>query len=303
MQEKKKKRKIILSSLGNRIVQVSTFLNRVLVLLQLREKREYWGIVYDSISKQPLDPVKVNLVYADTGKSEAVCITDLEGRYGFLARPGKFKILVHRTNYSFPSQLAKGDKDGIYTHLYHGEFFEIKGEQDVVAPNIPMDPISRDWNQQAKVRLVHTAFYFRWFLEKLIGVLIWFGFIYLAVQLGLTNAKSQAVLAGLGAYFLVFILELSVPSLKLYGKVISRETRRPIMGLVFKLRNPGLPNVLFGSAVSRYDGKFFLRTNPGEYLLEISAQANEEILGSVPVTVGREGVFNQEVLISGFSNF
>src|SRR3989338_2240299 len=115
--------RVSLPFFGNLALKITAILNPFLVFFQLREKREFWGVVYDSVSKQPLDPVKVSLVYADTGKLEGACITDLEGRYGFLARPGKFKILVQRTNYAFPSKNASGDKDGIYTHLYHGEFF------------------------------------------------------------------------------------------------------------------------------------------------------------------------------------
>src|SRR3989344_335496 len=168
-----KQARIILPFFSNLGLWVAGLLNSFLVFFQLREKREFWGVVYDSVSKQPLDPVKVSLVYADTGKLEGACITDLEGRYGFLARPGKFKILVQKTNYIFPSKIASKQKDGIYTHLYHGEFFELASESEVVAPNIPMDPQSPDWNQESKSKLMTTHFYFRWFLEKLLAVVLW----------------------------------------------------------------------------------------------------------------------------------
>src|SRR3989344_7186884 len=107
-----KQARIILPFFSNLGLWVAGLLNSFLVFFQLREKRRFWGVVYDSVSKQPLDPVKVSLIYVDTGVVESSGITDLEGRYGFLARPGKFKIFAQRSNYIFPSQKIKGDSDG-----------------------------------------------------------------------------------------------------------------------------------------------------------------------------------------------
>lgn len=288
---------IIVPFLPNLALKVTAFLNRFLVFFQLREKREYWGIVYDSATKQPLDPVKVILVYADTGKVESSCITDLEGRYGFLARVGKFKILVQRTNYIFPSKIIQGEKDGIYSHLYHGEFFVLDEASEVVAPNIPMDPVSADWNQKAKQRLVRKHFYSQWFLEKFITALLWFGFIYAGTMAALTGFKSTGLLAVLGAYLLVFILELVMPGLRLYGFVLDGKIRQPIFGIKLTLTNPKVPDVTFGSGVSREDGKFFLRANPGWHMLNISDPETGRDYGAVPVRIGGEGVLNATILI------
>ena len=83
-------------------------LNRLLVALSLKNSRQYWGIVYDSVNKQPLDPAIVKLLYVD-GREVETCVTDMAGRYGFLARPGKFKIFTKKSNYLFPSQFAPND--------------------------------------------------------------------------------------------------------------------------------------------------------------------------------------------------
>lgn len=297
MSEENQHIRIALPFFSNFWLSAVVFLNHLLVFLQLREKREYWGIIYDSVTKQPLDPVRVNLVYADSGKSEGSCISDINGRYGFLARPGKFKILVQKTNYTFPSKIATGDQDGIYNHLYHGEFFELTEDSAVIAPNIPMDPVGADWNQSAKKRLAHKAFYSGWFMEKLITVIFWFGFIYVSLLAIQTNFTQVSVLAIVGAYFFVFILELLVPHLRLFGIVLDKKTSQPFLGISFKLTHPALPNVEFGSAVSREDGKYFLRANPGSYLLRIGDSQTGQIFGSVAVQIGREGIVNRTMLI------
>lgn len=297
MDQKNIQVQISLPFLPNLALKATVFLNHLLMFLQLRAKREYWGIIYDSATKQPLDPVKVSLVYADTGKVESSCITDLEGRYGFLARVGKFKILAQRTNYIFPSQIVKGDKDGIYSDLYHGEFFVLNKASEVVAPNIPMDPVAADWNQTAKQRLVWKNFYPRWFLEKLITVILWFGFIYAGTMSALTYFKSEVLSAVLGAYLLVFILELIAPNSRLFGLILDSRTLEPVFGAKLVLTNPKVPGVAFGSSLSREDGKFFLRANPGPYALKISDPETGRDYGEVLVRVGRAGVINATVLI------
>ena len=294
----KQKIKIRIPWFPNLWLKIIAALNRFLVFFQLREKRWFWGVVYDSVSKQALDPVKVSLVYADTGKLEGSCITDLEGRYGFLARPGKFKILVQRTNYAFPSKNASGDKDGIYTHLYHGEFFEIGSESEVVAPNIPMDPLKPDWNQESKDKLVHTYFYFRWFLEKFLAVVLWLGFVCVAGFSVLSGFKSKPYLGVLVGYVVLFLLEVTTPKMRLWGRAVEIKAGMPVSGLHLELLKPQTQRVVFGSATTRDDGKFFLRSNPGAYLLKVSDADTGKELGSVPVKVPSEGVLNATIKIN-----
>jgi hypothetical protein len=56
-------------------------------LFGLKKKAPPWGVVYDSVTKRPLDPAYVVLKNLQ-GKQIASAITDLDGRYGFLVEPG-----------------------------------------------------------------------------------------------------------------------------------------------------------------------------------------------------------------------
>lgn len=297
-----KQARIILPFFSNLGLWVAGLLNSFLVFFQLREKRRFWGVVYDSVSKQPLDPVKVSLIYVDTGVVESSGITDLEGRYGFLARPGKFKIFAQRSNYIFPSQKIKGDSDGIYSHLYHGEFFELGSGSEVVAPNIPLDPTGTDWNQKAKQSLVFKRVYTRLLLDRLVAIALWTGFIYASVALILTSFQSPNLRLVIYAYLTVFLLELSVPKQRLWGRVIDSQSGRPVAGLEFQLTNPKISGVIFGTARSREDGKYFLRTNPGHYQLSATDMDTGRTLGSVEIRVGGEGVVNRNVIVRGFAS-
>jgi len=117
--------------------------------LGIKKRSVPWGTVYDSVTKQPLDPAYV--IFQDlNGNEVATSITDIDGRYGFLVPPGQYRMFAHKTNYEFPSKKLSGKKiDELYNDLYFNEIIEVK-EGEVISKNIPMDPIKFDWNEFAK---------------------------------------------------------------------------------------------------------------------------------------------------------
>ncbi|MBI5530329.1 MAG: hypothetical protein HY918_02405 [Candidatus Doudnabacteria bacterium] len=271
-------------------------IDSLLVFFSLRKKRQFWGIVYDSVTKQPLDPVIVKLLYVD-GSEVETGVTDLAGRYGFLAKPGKFKIFVKKTNYLFPSKYAAGDSDGIYDNLYHGEFFELYGDYDVVAPNVPMDPENFDWNQQAKKELVNNHPYLKKFFKKLVAVMFWFGLIFLIlgfwlVQKHLYPWYGYLLLCGYGG---LLILALFTPTPRLWGKIKSNNKNLLYENLFLELHNEKFTQISFGKAWVTVTGKFLLRANPGRYILSVSkvdSQNQKVLLAETKISIGKAGVFN-----------
>ncbi len=249
-------------------------INRFLAFTTLKSKRKYWGIVYDSVSKQPLDPAIVKLVYADEDMTTQTCVTDLGGRYGFLARPGKFKVLAKKTNYSFPSKIVKGDSDGLYDHLYHGEFFELEDDYEVIAPNIPMDPIKADWNQSAKQSKYGTHPYWEYYFKKIIAILFWFGFIFSCVYVRKYSIEETLVpYIALGSYTALFLLAVITPEEKLWGEL--RQKNLYDSELYLELHSAELGDIVFGKTRVLPGGKFFLRANPGKYDLVIKGLEKE----------------------------
>jgi hypothetical protein len=132
-------------------------------ILTLAFGRKKWrGIVYDSDTKEPLDPVYVSVIDVVTGLEVTNQFTDIEGRFGFVLKPGKYKITAGKTNYVFPSvKLAGRYSDEAYDHLYFGEVFTVESADQVVTMNIPMDPTGTDWNQGEK----HRTNWFRYFMK------------------------------------------------------------------------------------------------------------------------------------------
>ena len=123
---------------------------RALLSFLAIKKRKSWGTVYDSVTKQPLDPAYV-VITDMQGNEINTSITDLDGRYGFLMEPGTYKITANKTNYTFPSvKLAGKVNDELYTDLYFGEPLSVTTVGEAIIKNIPLDPTSFDWNEYAK---------------------------------------------------------------------------------------------------------------------------------------------------------
>ncbi len=246
------------------ILNFIRMLDGLLVFLSLRQSRQFWGIVYDSVSRQPLDPVIVKLMYID-GREVETKVTDMEGHYGFLARPGKFKIFARKTNYLFPSQKVSGDTDGIFENLYHGEFFSLVGDNEVVAPNIPMDPTGADWNQQEKKKTVNTFPYLRLLTKKIVAILFWFGFLLVLISLYKTYPTVPYLVYGfMGAYVFLVILAAILPEPRLWGKLKIKNPGLKNADILLELRNQVFPEIGLDKTHVREDGKFLLRAKPGK---------------------------------------
>lgn len=283
--------------MNNFLIILNWKIHRFLVLLGLRSRKNYWGVIYDSVSKQPVDPVIVKLIEAVSGKVKQTAISDISGRYGFLAEPGKYKIFAQKTNYLFPSKLAAGEDDGLFSNLYHGEFFEVRDDSGVVAFNIPLDRENFDWNQEAKKPKIKLATGAEKFLFSLSAIGFWFVFLLLVLRIYF--GYNQWILAGLFFYGFVFLLAMVCPQPRLWGRVILPRSVPLPPNCQIELGYSAFPNVVAAKATISDSGKFFLLIKPGRYILRIKPVDSEgkpqEILKQQTVKIGAEGVFCKNI--------
>ena len=169
-----------------------------------KKRNRPWGVVYDSVTKQPLDPVYVVLKNME-GVEIATSITDLDGRYGFLVDPGIYTILAHKTNYSYPSlKLAGKTSDELYNDLYFGEKIEIKSEGEVIVKNIPLDRIGFDWNEFAKKEQRRMKFFHQFdvLISKFSDVMFILGFLVSVIVLIVVPGPYNVII--FGVYLVMF---------------------------------------------------------------------------------------------------
>jgi hypothetical protein len=280
------------------VYAVISLFNGLLTALGIRKRRRRWGTVYDSVTKQPLDPVLVELVDATTGKVVEESITDMFGRFGFIDRPGRYIIRVHKTNYQFPSRLVLGTRDVLFESVYHGEVFQVLSIDNVIAPNIPMDQVASDWNQVEKKRLGYGNIYTQLdvIIAKTLQTVFWVGF---AMTTWMSLSSPGIVNISLtGLYTILAVLNLYLPKPHLWGKIVSSKVNPH--GLLIELRHESIPDVVVSKTITNEVGKFTLKAMPGKsYVLKVKLIGENEniLLREQVVTVGGDGVVNEEIHI------
>ncbi len=240
----------------------------LLVALGLKKRTRPWGTVYDAVTKRPLDPVFLELV-DKTGKVAATAITDLDGRYGFMAPAGYYMIRAKKSNYSFPSLLmGHVTRDEIYLDLYFGNYFELKREGEVITKNIPMDPDNFSWNEFQKKEQSLTHFYSRrtFIMTRITDTLFSVGF--LTALTAFMSAPRPYNIGIFALYLIMLVVKEVGPSLSKLGTVLDKTTGRPLQNAIIRVYSATLGNEVLRKITTKY-GQFYCLIPNGQYLVTI----------------------------------
>ncbi len=268
--------------------------------LGLKRKNRPWGTVYDSITKRPLDPVYVSLISVETNKEIASAITDIDGRYGFLVLPGKYRIEVKKTNYISPSVIMKGKSfDEVYNSLYFGEEITISKEGEIITKNIPMDSLSFDWNEFAKTKMDVNTFMkgkdIKW--AKISNVLFMLGAVVALISLMFAPAPYNFIIAGF--YILTYILNYVVFKIKKSGLLTERKTNVPLSFAIIKIFREGEDTPLTKKIADKYGSYYVLLPN-GRYFMKVEKKNDDasysEVLRTKVMEI-KNGIINDDFVI------
>jgi predicted outer membrane repeat protein len=244
-------------------------------LLGFKRRKRPWGTVYDSVTKQPLDPVHVTL-FDESGKEVATTITDLDGRFGFLVPAGKYKISAHKDNYEFPSKKMLGkQKDELYGDLYFNELVEVKGEEDILIKNIPMDSVKFNWNEFEKgnnKKLMKFYSKRELFFANISSVTFYAGVVSSIFLMFTAPAPINLIIFGI--YVVVFLLRLFGLRPKKPGYVFDA-SGFPLSFGVIKIFSAGL-NREVAHAVIGKTGKYYSLVPNGQYYMKILKKTGED---------------------------
>ncbi|MDO8604043.1 MAG: carboxypeptidase-like regulatory domain-containing protein [bacterium] len=236
----------------------------LLTVFGLKRRHRPWGAVYDSVTKQPLDPAYVELQTLE-GKEVATAFTDLDGRYGFFAPPGIYRIVVNKTNYKFPSTVLAGKTaDEFYGNLYFGEPLILTEGGAFLARDIPMDPEGFDWNEYAKRTQHLMGFYSRniIFIERLSRILFIVGFIVTLFIIFIDPQPYNFAIWGL--YVFVWVLRKVGTGDRPHGVVIEKETGLPLAFGVVKVSHPD-SKVEVRKSITDALGRYYMLVAKGTY--------------------------------------
>jgi hypothetical protein len=270
----------------------------LLSALGLKKRNRPWGTVYDSVTKQPIDPAYVTIKNLDT-KQENMSITDLDGRYGFLAQTGRYLIEANKTNYIFPSKKMAGQStDVLYNDLYFGTEINIQTAGALINKNIPLDPIKFDWNEFVKGKKKLMKFYSR--QEKLIRIITdWIfriGFVISIVSLFLVPAPYNLIIFGL--YLLLTVLRKFGLRQKALGSLIDKNGD-PLSYAIVRVMSPDL-NIEISNKVADKIGRYYCLVPKGKYFVKVEKKNDDESYSEVltsPVFLADNGIINKNFTI------
>lgn len=264
-----------------------------------RKRHEPWGVVYDSVTKRPLDPAYVIAQTRDTTTSKGEAITDLDGRYGFLLNPGEYIIVANKTHYKFPSDKLKGRaRDEFYENLYFGDPFQVR-EGGAVTYNIPLDPVEFDWNEFAKQQDQVFQVYSKkttvrlWFFNTIFYVGLLFSTLALVVTPSIINGIVVFVYGSIISFQIFWRATHKVT------RVLNKKTGFPIPFALIKVWLPGL-NTVVKKTVADQSGRFYFLVPPGNYYITVEEKLPDgtyhEVLRTADMDL-KKGVVKEDFLI------
>ncbi|HTK04833.1 MAG TPA: fibronectin type III domain-containing protein [Candidatus Eisenbacteria bacterium] len=197
-------------------------------LLIARRRRKKWGVVYNALSKLPLDLAIVRLLDAKTGRILRSAVTDKDGRYFFIVQAGEYKMSAVKAGFVFPTAYLKGAKEDInFVDLYHGENIVVR-EETAITANIPLDPVTVE-KTPLKIMLEGIGRRF----QKSLGVI---SIIAMAIAVVITPTPLMiALLAGNIVMYFVFRRLAIPPKPKNWGIVYDEASGKPVQNVVARI--------------------------------------------------------------------
>ncbi|MFA5358777.1 MAG: right-handed parallel beta-helix repeat-containing protein [Patescibacteria group bacterium] len=222
-------------------------------------KRKY-GVIYNSLSKKPIDLAIVRLYDNVTNKLVATAVTDSHGRYSFLADPGEYYIKVQSPNYVFPSStLGQKIKDHDYADLYYGAPVRTTDQSSSLTLNIPLDP-NIPTKTDKEVLRADMIKKFKAFIAHF-GLILSFG--------SLIISPNKLVLLVVVFHILLFIFFRRIATThkpKSYGVIFDQDTKKAINKTILRIFDNQY-NKLLATAVANSKGQYNFLVGPNVYYL------------------------------------
>ncbi len=260
----------IFGSSANTIYDVYLLLIRLLYSflswLGIRRKRPEWGTVYDSVTKQPIDPAYVTVSNV-AGQEVTSAITDIDGRFGFLLPKNVYYIKVGKTNYRFPSENLKGKvADELYDSLYFGSPLAHDGNQ-IIKLNVPLDPVSFDWNEFAKSKINFFQIYTKkeTLRRRILAGVFYSGFGVSAINMIITPSVLDllllAIYVGIFVYHRILVIKHKIVA-------VHRSSGEPLPYALIRLYLSGIDQPIKSTTTDAL-GRFYILVRPGVYYLTV----------------------------------
>lgn len=228
----------------------------------VRKKKEPFGIVYDSVSKEPLLRAVVR-IYHNDGRLAETTLTDTFGVFSATLEDGNYRFEAKKAGYRFPSSLVKGSIDDLYQNVYGGELVDIKFKKEINL-SIPVDPVETSRSIQI-LTLIKSKL--RETLSRInLGMFI-MGLSFAGLALYVRPSITNIVLLTLYIPTLVLIVKNHIEKPIKYAQIID-SSGRSVKGIVVGLKHPGT-DWFISKRVTDRNGLYRFIVPKGEYDIEV----------------------------------
>ncbi len=226
-------------------------------LLFKRRRRRGWGVIYNSLTKLPVELMTIRLL-SQEGRMIQSHVTDKEGRFAFFPAPGFYRLEINHPQFKFPSDfLGALKEDGSYLDIYHGEVIEVKEKGAIITVNVPLDPVGAE---RPIGRLLWQLTWRRLQHSLSIGSLVVAGIFLIWVPSWLT-----AGLAAVQVIFYFLFRRLALPPRpKSWGVIYDEKTRSPLYQAIARIFDKQY-NKLLETQVADARGRYSFLVGRNEY--------------------------------------
>ena len=253
-----------------------------------RKNQQRWGTVFDIDTKRPIPATKI-VLFDEKMRELETTYSDKDGRFGFLAREGKYKIDAYKKNYK-----AFVDKvqDEIYGNLYRGDIIEIKGDE-VLHVNLAMKNQVVDWQKYANKKIMEYVSTWSYVKKYLFTTLYFTGFIATIIITFYYPSIFNIVLLIINIIFFITVFFFRK---KDYG-IVKAKDNKPLPFAVLNLYNDSGKKSAF--AVTDVIGRYYMLADNGQYNLKVTGQSSaggkKEFQDKVKV---RDGIFAKKITLN-----
>ncbi len=255
-----------IASISGGLSQIPYYLTQalfgLLTFLGFRKRGKPYGYVYDSVSKKPISRAVVR-IYNQSDKLIWTDVTDAFGAFSADLPAGKYKLLVRKSGYTFPTKLIVGKQDYPLEPVYHGEVVSLN-KKATVRYVIPIDPPKESIFNNMSVALRSRLNY----LFNSLHIVIFLAGIILALYT-YNKFQTTANLLVLVVYIptVVILLRSIFSKPRSYGSV-KDEKGKAVKGVIIGLKELEFDRWV-GKRITDSKGQYQFLVPMGTYQLEI----------------------------------
>lgn len=255
-----------------------------------KKKRHKYGVVYDSITKEPVN-VAVVRVFDEQNKLISTVVTNVYGIFDLDIPDGKYKFEVVSGDHTFPSKAVIGFEDLPYHNIYRGGYVPYSSGEI----SIPID--KKDKGFIAKIFASGRSL-FHSIINLLLRVLFVAGFLMAIIAIVKASTTFSWIIIILYLLSLLVMLYINIRDRRSYGKVTDRNGE-PLEGLELGLKEVEF-GTLYTKRVTDENGKYRFILPEGEYRLEV-LNSNYTLEDSrdtrIKVAKGKIKILNKDIVL------